>query len=330
MVVVKQQVDSRHVEVQSVDALEGQLFDGGVEGIGLAVATTADVGLEAAVGAAAQHRPEHAPPDHPHPQILPGATADVLLQDHSLGAIHIGDELHQITKAAGIAAEQHPLATGAGKQLNHAGETDLAAYQLDVHRKAHKHGAGDGQVALGEDLVGIELILHRLNRAAAIEHRHTEVFELAQDRQGEVVGGAAGAGEEAIGESHLNATAANRTAAAAAHDQINLIGSDRLRPQAKVAGLLPQAHELVGLYGPGGTFLQDPEIHGGLTWALIVKGGGAARRPHPTRGKQHGRHNSWTWLLLRSEAERGVTQPMKPRPLTRSQLEVNWRTIGPN
>ena len=54
---------------------------------------------------------------------------------------------------------------------------------MGIDWKAHQHGAWDWQIALGEDLVRIELVLDRLDGAAAIHHSHTQVLQLAQDRQ---------------------------------------------------------------------------------------------------------------------------------------------------
>ena len=223
-VTVEQQVDAGDLQPQGLGAVARQHVDCLIHREVLALAAPGDVGLEAAVHAAAQHRPHHPAADHPHPQVLAWSLADVLLQDQRLAGIEAGHQFHQIAEALPVTAQVDAFAIGAGQHLHHAGKADLPFHQLAVHRKAHQHRARDRQVDLGQQLLAVELVLHRFDRPAGVDHRHAQVLELAQDRQAEVAGAAAGAGQESVGQLHLLPPQPDRAPAAPGHDQVDLIG----------------------------------------------------------------------------------------------------------
>ena len=54
---------------------------------------------------------------------------------------------------------------------------------MGIDWKTHQHGAWDWQIALGQNLVGVELVLDRFDGTAGIDHSHAQVLQLAKDRQ---------------------------------------------------------------------------------------------------------------------------------------------------
>jgi hypothetical protein len=118
-------------------------------------------------------------PDHPDPQILTRTAADVLLQDHGLGAVEPRDHLHQVAEATGIAAQHNPFSIGTNQHLHDTGEADLIGHEVHIHWKPNQKRSRDRQIVLGKDLVGIELVFDSLDGLAGINHFNAKMFELA-------------------------------------------------------------------------------------------------------------------------------------------------------
>jgi hypothetical protein len=83
LIPIKKKINTGDFQTQGVGTLPCQDLDHRLQGEGFSSPSPGDVGFEAPVDAATQHRTHHVASDDPHPQILPGPIADVVLKDQT-------------------------------------------------------------------------------------------------------------------------------------------------------------------------------------------------------------------------------------------------------